>query len=525
MKTITIQQETIINYINDDNFNPNDLKLCEQISSLNQKEISIEIEALSEDLLEFILTNDYTIDNRDKAMIALSRLRNIPIKNKALQSNIWDHKIRTLDDVLNIYEHLKNKKYNIDLLIFDRKFPSKMTMTLHNATKYHPKYINLSIELKIYKIKHTLIYNFSTHDIMYLKNMNKNLSFKEIMSEFNIEEQTENISEFERKVILSKKLQRLDGKQMTCKGFGYQTDFKKINMCAFNHDSKGIIESDLEMVEENKRSSDFCKHQIELPFVRVFSLLYKKYIYMHIDDICEYEYDKTAFEKLFLPTKLKNILFNVFSYSSKHLTGDIINNKHGGLIVLAEGKPGTGKTSTAEIYSEFMQKPFYSIQVDEIGTNPVEIELNLTKIFARIEKWDAVILFDEVDVFLSKRDDNIEKSAIVGIFLRMMDYFRGMMFLTTNRADIIDEAILSRVTLGIKYPDFDDNIRSLIWKSKLSDAGIKIDSMNLLVKENLNGRQIRNMVRLAKIVLGNEIKELELISLMHDSLCGGEIKQ
>jgi len=113
MKTITIQQETIINYINDDNFNPNDLKLCKQISSLNQKEISIEIEALSEDLLEFILTNDYTIDNRDKAMIALSRLRNIPIKNKALPSNIWDHKIRTLDDVLYPPDELHVVVFNV----------------------------------------------------------------------------------------------------------------------------------------------------------------------------------------------------------------------------------------------------------------------------------------------------------------------------------------------------------------------------------------------------------------------------
>ncbi|MCB9075053.1 MAG: AAA family ATPase [Chitinophagales bacterium] len=174
--------------------------------------------------------------------------------------------------------------------------------------------------------------------------------------------------------------------------------------------------------------------------------------------------------------------------------------------------------STAEVYSELNKKPLYIVQVDEIGISPDKIEQNLNHIFRRVEKWNAIILFDEVDVFLSKRGDNIEKSAIVGIFLRLMDYFRGMMFFTTNRSEVIDDAVLSRITLNIKYPDLTDDVRKLIWKSKLESAGLYIDSMDELIKINLNGRQIRNMVRLGKIIFDDKINEQKFIDLIHNSV-------
>ena len=99
-----------------------------------------------------------------------------------------------------------------------------------------------------------------------------------------------------------------------------------------------------------------------------------------------------------------------------------------------------------------------------------------------------------------------------------MDYFRGMMFFTTNRSEVIDDAVLSRITLNIKYPDLTDDVRKLIWKSKLESAGLYIDSMDELIKINLNGRQIRNMVRLGKIIFDDKINEQKFIDLIHNSV-------
>lgn len=518
MKTITIKKQTIVNYLNEGNYNEREKIICEQICSLNQDEISIEIDVLSDELMEYILINDGDLDLQTKTDIAIEKLKSKSSKNNKIPNDLWNTKIKSLDDIIQVYTFLKKEKYNIDFFVFNRLYPAKINFTLHNASKYHPKYVELILNFKIYKNDFNFDYKIEFKTLLFIKGENKILTFKDLMLKFNVFEQKENIALHEDKLKKCNELQLKDGKQICCNGFGLTDDFKILNMDSYNLQSSGIIESKLELVEDRRNYLRESNEYTQLPFVRIFSLMYKRYIYLHIDDIFEYQYNKKAFEKLFLPTKMKSILHKVFSYSISQLSNDLINNKHGGLIIMAEGNPGTGKTSTAEVYSELMEKPLYNIQVFEIGTNPSEIETNLTKIFARIEKWGAVILFDEVDVFLSKRNHDIQKSAIVGIFLRLMDYFRGMMFLTTNRSAVIDDAILSRITLTIKYPDFDDYTRNLIWKSKLNDAGIKINSTNQLMKENLNGRQIRNMVRLSKIVFGDKTTENELIELIHNSI-------
>jgi len=73
-------------------------------------------------------------------------------------------------------------------------------------------------------------------------------------------------------------------------------------------------------------------------------------------------------------------------------------------------------------------------------------------VFARVTRWNAVLQFDECEIFLSKRGQDLERSAIVGIFLRLLDYYEGILFLTSNRPEVIDEAILSRVMLRLTYP-------------------------------------------------------------------------
>ena len=233
----------------------------------------------------------------------------------------------------------------------------------------------------------------------------------------------------------------------------------------------------------------------------------------------EYKYDKTAIKRLFLPPKIANVLDKVFSTPTKDLIGDILDFKHGGMIILASGNPGVGKTSSAEVYSEMQEMPLYSLDISELGTRVESIEQSLSLIFKRVEKWNAIILFDEVDIFLAKRTKNdLNRAAIVGVFLRLMDYFRGVMFLTSNRPKVIDYAIHSRVTLRIDYPDLDYNTRMDIWKDKLGYAGIIVkDGYSDLSKLKLNGRQIRNIIRLINIVLPKSTTQKNIIDVIkHD---------
>jgi hypothetical protein len=126
----------------------------------------------------------------------------------------------------------------------------------------------------------------------------------------------------------------------------------------------------------------------------------------------------------------------------------------------------------------------------------------LQTVFARVMRWNAVLQFDECEIFLAKRGNDLERSAIVGIFLRLLDYYRGLLFLTTNRPEVLDDAILSRVMLRLEYPHLDAGTRVKIWQSMFAVAQLRLDGVSFdhLATLDLNGRQIRNLTRLAKIL-------------------------
>ena len=211
-----------------------------------------------------------------------------------------------------------------------------------------------------------------------------------------------------------------------------------------------------------------------LPFVRVFSLDGKGYVYADVDDVLPYEFDAHAMAKLHLPPEMLTILTRVFSTPVEGLFGDVIKGKHGGVVILACGNPGVGKTLTAEVYAEQTQRPLYVLELGELGTNVQQLEENLNRVFDRVARWNAVLQFDECEIFLAQRGEDLERSAIVGSFLRLLDYYQGILFLTTNRADVLDHAVRSRVMLKLEYPDLDHAARTVVWTTMLEAAGLKL---------------------------------------------------
>ncbi|MGZ5077113.1 MAG: AAA family ATPase, partial [Methylobacter sp.] len=66
--------------------------------------------------------------------------------------------------------------------------------------------------------------------------------------------------------------------------------------------------------------------------------------------------------------------------------------------------------------------------------------------------------------------------AVVGVFLRVLEYFNGLLFLTTNRVDDIDEAIVSRCIALIKYYPPDREARRRIWQVMVEQFELKVDA-------------------------------------------------
>lgn len=143
---------------------------------------------------------------------------------------------------------------------------------------------------------------------------------------------------------------------------------------------------------------------------------------------------------------------------------------------------------------------------------------------------------DEADIFLETRSSTeIQRNALVCVMLRLLEYYSGCLFLSSNRgADSIDPAIASRITVMLGYPPLDTEGRAKVWQNlielvpevpattegekprpaKYRDSFELEDYRTLGAKYSLNGRQIKNSIVLAR-ALARERKVSLSMELLH----------
>ncbi|MFW0785369.1 ATP-binding protein [Gordonia sp. CPCC 206044] len=234
--------------------------------------------------------------------------------------------------------------------------------------------------------------------------------------------------------------------------------------------------------------------------VRVFDLGAQDFLDVNTGDLIEYVYDPKLQDKLVLPDEQRELL-DILTTDISVFTGDIIDGKSAGNVVLAKGRPGVGKTLTAEVYAEVTGRPLYSIHSGSLGITAELVRKNLEVIFDRAKRWDAVLLLDEADVFVMERGLDLGQNAIVAEFLRTLEYFDGLLFLTTNRIDGVDEAILARCAAIIEYrPPAAEDARQ-VWQILASgnDVVLGDDLLEDLVGgfPDITPRDIKMLLRLA----------------------------
>ncbi|WP_035660381.1 ATP-binding protein, partial [Bradyrhizobium sp. STM 3809] len=159
-----------------------------------------------------------------------------------------------------------------------------------------------------------------------------------------------------------------------------------------------------------------------------------------------------------------------------------------------------GKTLTAEVYAEIIGRPLYRVHSGQLGLNVAAMEGALKDALTRAQRWGAVMLIDEADVYIKRREDDMTMNAVVGVFLRVLEYFNGLLFLTTNRIDDIDEAIVSRCIALIKFQAPDADARGRIWRVMCEQFGLSVETS--LIDELVetfpaaSGRDIKGLAKL-----------------------------
>lgn len=251
------------------------------------------------------------------------------------------------------------------------------------------------------------------------------------------------------------------------------------------------------------------------PLVRGYSLKDKLWLNFFVNCVHEISWQANAFDQLVLPKNQKELILG-FTESQRKLKDsfdDIIEGKGKGMIILLCGPPGVGKTLTSESVAEEMRVPLYLMSAGDLGYDPRHVEAELQKILQMCTRWNAVLLLDEADVFLEQRSlHELERNKLVSIFLRVLEYYEGTMFLTTNRVQTFDPAFQSRIHISINYPELSHTSRRTIWQNFLNassaDHAITQPQLEELALKAMNGRQIKNVLKIARLLASRKDEPL-----------------
>ncbi|QKF93997.1 AAA+ ATPase [Fadolivirus algeromassiliense] len=242
-----------------------------------------------------------------------------------------------------------------------------------------------------------------------------------------------------------------------------------------------------------------------LPCLPVYSLEYRMWGEIPVTSLEDIVFDETAFDRTILRQDYKKLIGDLVLNFYGTECCDFIAGKKRGLVFLLNGPPGVGKTLTAHGIAELTHRPLYTIGSGDIGTSPDMIDKTLQKIFNMVGNWNGIVLIDEADVFMSKRTDyDVQYNACVSVFLRLIETYFGILFLTTNRDHGIDPAFDSRIHIRLRYHELEEDDRAKVWNESFTRYKIHGVDTNILKKVKLNNREIANIVQLAYISNGGD---------------------
>ncbi|PMD60368.1 uncharacterized protein K444DRAFT_642994 [Hyaloscypha bicolor E] len=219
------------------------------------------------------------------------------------------------------------------------------------------------------------------------------------------------------------------------------------------------------------------------PTLLGFSLGNKLWAEFAINDIRDIEWQPEALSHLQIPQKKKKAIHVLLEAHIKRASSDSLSFDD---FIIGKGLG-------------------FNVSAGELGRTAEELENRFPLIFERASKWNALLLLDEADVFLEQCSiGDINRNALVCVFLRTLEYYQGIMFFTTNRVKQIDDAIASRIYFKIKYNILGPDQRRGVWEYFLKKATIpqgplvySKSGLESLVQKPLNGRQIKNLTSTA----------------------------
>ncbi|MBM0740405.1 ATP-binding protein [Phormidium sp. CLA17] len=191
----------------------------------------------------------------------------------------------------------------------------------------------------------------------------------------------------------------------------------------------------------------------------------------------------------------------------EHL-GDGFMGMSRGVRALFTGTSGTGKTLAARIIAAKLGLDLYRVDLSSVVSKYIgETERNLSRLFARAEEQDIILLLDEGDSLLTARTDvksstdryaNLETNYL----LQRLEQYEGIILITTNTASRIDSAFQRRIDVLIEFGLPDAGQRQSLWQLHLPAQHQVSQALlhRVSLRCELTGGQIRNGVLHASLL-------------------------
>lgn len=203
-----------------------------------------------------------------------------------------------------------------------------------------------------------------------------------------------------------------------------------------------------------------------------------------------------------------------------------------GVHMLFAGPPGTGKTMTAEIVARELGLELYRIDLSRIVSKYIgETEQRLKELFDEAEQSGAILFFDEGDALFGKRTEvkdshdryaNMEASYL----LQRIEAYDGVTILATNLMQNMEEALIRRISVVVKFPAPGPAERELIFRAHLPPEAPVSDDLDLeflAERMEVSGGQIKNIVLAAAFMAAAERKPISMSHLVRAS--GQELRK
>ena len=190
-----------------------------------------------------------------------------------------------------------------------------------------------------------------------------------------------------------------------------------------------------------------------------------------------------------------------------------------GLTALFSGPPGTGKTMLAGLISRELGLDLFRIDLSRVLSKYIgETEQRLGRLFEEGKRGGVALLFDEADSLFARRTEvksSVDRYANleVNFLLQKMEEYSGVVILTTNFADSIDEAFKRRIRFHAQFPMPNQEEREQLWTAMIPPKAPIQDEVafDLLAKAyEFSGGEIKNAVLRAAFYAAVEDSPLTL---------------